>query len=443
MNVTVGVLRDIGSNLDRISAGDFSAQVTADVNGDYLVLKSATNTLGTALNNLIIDSNMMNRAAEQGELDVRIDASKYKGDFSKITNGMNDTVNVTVAVLREIGENLDLLANGDLTARVTSDMVGDYLALKTSLNTMSEKIEEIISETLAAIEQIGNAAGQVNSTSQTLSAGATEQSSSLEETAASIEEMTGSINQNAKNAESTDKIANEASAMAVQGGDAVGKTLDAMKNIAGKIGIIEDIAYQTNLLALNAAIEAARAGEHGKGFAVVAAEVRKLAERSQVAAQEISQITTDSVKVAENAGSLLGKIVPAIKETADLVQEISAASAEQNAGIDQINAAMTQLDSLTQQNAAGSEELAAAAEEMNAQVDQLQEMMTFFNLSSNDTGKKAPPPVGRGSASSRPAARTAPASAKPATKAGVQMSGREVSKSKGGAEVNRRDFKSF
>jgi methyl-accepting chemotaxis protein len=201
--------------------------------------------------------------------------------------------------------------------------------------------------------------------------------------------MTGSINMNADNAKRTDEMASNASKMAEDGGDAVNKTVDAMKEIASKISIIEDIAYQTNLLALNAAIEAARAGEHGKGFAVVAVEVRKLAERSQVAAQEIGKITGDSVTVSERAGELIRDIIPNIRTTADLVQEIASASAEQNTGIIQINASMTQLDSVTQQNAAGSEELSSAAEEMTAQAEGLRSMMSFFIVSDNESQRES------------------------------------------------------
>jgi len=180
-------------------------------------------------------------------------------------------------------------------------------------------------------------------------------------------------------------MARKAAGEATEGGAAVGATVDAMKSIATKIGIIDDIAYQTNLLALNAAIEAARAGEHGKGFAVVAAEVRKLAERSQVAAQEIGELASGSVKTAERAGTLLGEIVPAIRKTSDLVQEITAASDEQSTGVSQINTAMNQLTQLTQQNAAGSEELAATAEEMTAQAEKLRQLIEFFSIQGNAT----------------------------------------------------------
>jgi methyl-accepting chemotaxis protein len=181
-------------------------------------------------------------------------------------------------------------------------------------------------------------------------------------------------------------MANQASHEAAQGGEAVKKTVSAMKSIAGKIGIIDDIAYQTNLLALNAAIEAARAGEHGKGFAVVAAEVRKLAERSQVAAQEIGELATSSVEMAESAGKLLDTIVPSIKKTSDLVEEIAAASEEQSSGVSQINTAMDQLNKITQQNASSSEELAATSEEMSGQAAQLQDLIGFFTVSHDRSG---------------------------------------------------------
>ncbi|MDD2760952.1 MAG: methyl-accepting chemotaxis protein, partial [Methylomonas sp.] len=198
---------------------------------------------------------------------------------------------------------------------------------------------------------------------------------------ASIEQMSASINQNSENAKITDGMAGKASKEAVEGGVAVKQTVEAMKAIAGKIGIIDDIAYQTNMLALNAAIEAARAGDHGKGFAVVAAEVRKLAERSQVAAQEIGHLAESSVNTAETAGKLLDEIVPSIAKTSNLVQEIAAASNEQASGVSQVNTAMAQMNQITQQNASSSEELAATAEEMTAQAEQLQSLMSFFKLS--------------------------------------------------------------
>jgi methyl-accepting chemotaxis protein len=210
----------------------------------------------------------------------------------------------------------------------------------------------------------------------------------VEETSASVEQMSASINQNAENAKVTNGMADSAAKQASEGGQAVKETVVAMKSIADKIGIIDDIAYQTNLLALNAAIEAARAGEHGKGFAVVAAEVRKLAERSQVAAQEIGEVAKNSVGLAERAGKLLDEIVPSIGKTSDLVQEIAAASEEQSSGVGQINTAMNQLNQITQQNASSSEELAATAEEMSGQAENLQQLVGFFKVE-NATGTTA------------------------------------------------------
>ena len=209
---------------------------------------------------------------------------------------------------------------------------------------------------------------------------ASEQAASVEETSASTEQMTSSITSNTDNAQVTDGIASQSALDAESGGKAVADIVDAIKSIAEKIGIIDDIAYQTNLLALNAAIEAARAGEHGKGFAVVAAEVRKLAERSQIAAREISEVASSSVGLSERAGKLLDEIVPSIRKTAELVQEITAASKEQAGGAAQINTAMAQLNQATQQNASSSEELSATAEELSSQAEQLQQLMSFFKV---------------------------------------------------------------
>ncbi|MCG6202084.1 methyl-accepting chemotaxis protein [Psychromonas antarctica] len=270
------------------------------------------------------------------------------------------------------------IADGDLTIdfKNSEHATGVYAAMKDMVSSLNNIIQQVRS----GAENLASASEEVSATAQSMSSSANEQAASVEETSSSMEQMTASITQNTENAKVTDGMASQAAKEAIEGGDAVQQTVLAMKQIADKIGIIDDIAYQTNLLALNAAIEAARAGEHGKGFAVVAAEVRKLAERSQIAAQEIGSVASNSVTLAETAGRLLGQIVPSINKTSDLVQEISAASEEQSAGVGQINTAMGQLNTITQQNASSSEELSATAEEMSSQAEQLQSVIGFFKV---------------------------------------------------------------
>ncbi|MBC2606434.1 HAMP domain-containing protein [Pelagicoccus albus] len=316
---------------------------------------------------------------------VGIIASIAIGIFVSI--GITRLVTVPLSLAMEL---VNKVSEGDLThsADVRSD--DEIGRMVHSLNNMVISIRKVVGEVTVAADNVASGSEELSSSAEELSQGAAEQASSTEETTSSMEQMTSSIQQNSDNARQTDQIASKAAEDAERSGQSVNQTVASMRNIAEKISIIEEISRKTDLLALNAAVEAARAGEHGKGFAVVASEVRKLAERSQTAAAEISKITGDGVEVAEQAGQMLAALVPDIRRTAELVQEINASSAEQATGANQVNKAIQQLDQVTQQNSTASEEMASTAEELSSQAEQLQSSIAFFRVDeSSSTGNIA------------------------------------------------------
>jgi methyl-accepting chemotaxis protein len=380
LDAVIGPLNMAANYVDRISKGDIPAPIVDNYNGDFNAIKNNLNQCIEAVKRLIADATMLSAAAVDGRLETRADASKHQGDFRKIVEGVNATLDAVIAPVNEVVRVLVAMEHGDMTKTIDIEFRGQLKAMCDTVNNTVGKLARTIGEVNATAEGLATASSQVSSTAQSLSQATSEQAASVEETTSSVEQMAASIKQNTDNAKVADTMSGEGSKKAGEGGQAVVETVGAMKQIAKKIGIIDDIAYQTNLLALNAAIEAARAGEHGKGFAVVAAEVRKLAERSQVAAQEIGLLAGNSVGLAERAGKLLDEIVPATRKTADLVQEITSASEEQSAGVGQINTAMGQMNQITQQNASAAEELAATAEEMNGQAASLREIMSFFTV---------------------------------------------------------------
>jgi methyl-accepting chemotaxis protein len=319
----------------------------------------------------------------------------------------------------------DDVAGGNLSATAdarTDDEVGDLIK---ALNAMTQKLRDVVSEVTAATRNVAAGSQEMSATAEQLSQGATEQASSTEEASASMEEMAATIKQSADNASQTEKIARQSAADAIASGEAVTNAVTAMQTIAEKIMVVQEIARQTDLLALNAAVEAARAGEHGRGFAVVASEVRKLAERSQAAAAEISTLSGTTVKAAQSAGEMLSRLVPDIQRTAELVEEISAGSREQNAGAAQINTAIQQLDKVTQQNTSAAEEMSATSEELASQAEQLQSAISYFRI---DASAAPGTPVAANDASARKADLKAQIMAK-----APHMAGRKPAKAKASA----------
>jgi methyl-accepting chemotaxis protein len=348
--------------------------VVVSLSGAALVIRSITRPLNEAVG-------VIERLAV-GDTSVTVDV-RAQDETGRLMGAMREMVQGQQAMAAAAGR----IAAGDLTARVAPRSEKD--ALGSAFAEMTQRLSHTIAEVRSGAEALSAAATQVAATANSLSHGTSEQAASVQETTASLEEMGVTIAQNAGNSRAMETVALQGARDAEQSGKTVGDTVTAMRQIADRISIIEEIAYQTNLLALNAAIEAARAGEHGRGFAVVATEVRKLAERSQTAAQEIGGLASSSVEVAERSGRLLAELVPAIRRTSELVQEVAAASSEQAGGVSQINRAMGQMDLVTQRNASSAEELAGTAEELSSQAELLQQLTASFQV---DGSSFAPAP---------------------------------------------------
>lgn len=393
-----------------ISGGNFENQIEIDNQdeiGEVLaalrVMQAKLGADVAASNRLVAQVAEVVKGAAQGDFTNRIEAGGQDGVFATLGSGMNQLMGTTEAALAEVARVLGALAAGDLSQRITANYSGTFGRLKNDANTTGEKLSSIIDEVRVAADALSSASAQVSATAQSLAQSASEQATNVDQTSVSVQEMSASVLRNAENAQATDEMATRSAREATEGGTAVVQTVTAMKEIATKVGVVDDIAHQTNLLALNAAIEAARAGEAGLAFAVVAAEVRTLAARSSAAAREIGELIGGSLTVSEKAGTLITTMVPTIRKTSELVQQISAASAAQTSELHKINGSMGAVNAATQRNASASEELAATAEELSGQAKQLQSLIGFFSsakrlvsvpLSVQRASKRPPPLLG-------------------------------------------------
>ena len=387
VTTTEGGIADVVRVMGALSEGDLSGKITQSYEGSFAELKKYTNDTVDKLTQVIDGQKRVVMAANQGNFTEQIDLEGLNGFQKELGNGLNQLVQTTGAGIADVVRVLEALSEGDLTKQIDRDCAGSFADLKNYTNNTVEKLMQIILKVNATSDALSAASNQVSDTAQSLASSASQQASSIERTTTSVEQMSASVLQNTQNAKVTDDMATKSSREAVQGGNAVDQTAATMQQIAAKIGIVDDIADQTNLLALNAAIEAARAGASGKGFAVVAAEVRKLAERSQQAAREISSLAGSSVEVSQNASKLLKEMIPSISKTSELVQEIAQASEYQSSGLSEISNSMNVLNQNTQQNAAASEQLAATAEEMTEQTSQLNALMAFFRVDATSQRK--------------------------------------------------------